>query len=227
MVIDGGTATTSDDTLKNELKKLVFINVLVLTHIDSDHIAGLIKFIKNPYFNSAQIGTYWFNSKNIKFLRNSENISLGQAKTFEELLIDKGLLKGTWSQDIYIGVTPQVPPGISIEVLSPTAEVLNELYEKWPDLSEEYYKKLTDLNISNDIVASQISKGSLLHLAAKDDKPERSVSEDIFNSSSIAFVLRTFDLSILFLGDAHSEIIKNALSGKGYSVIKRLEVDLV
>ncbi|MGY4537412.1 beta-lactamase superfamily II metal-dependent hydrolase [Mucilaginibacter sp. UYNi724] len=227
MVIDGGTAKTYDDTLKLELRKLAFIDILVLTHIDSDHIAGLIKFIKDPFFKTSQIGKYWFNSKNIKFLRNSEKISFGQAKSFEELLIDKGEIKGKWSEDIYIGVTPALPPGIIIEVLSPTADVLKELYSKWPDLSDDYNKKLTDINIANRIVPSQIGKGSLPDLAAKDDNPEKSVSQDLFNSSSIAFVLQTFDLSIFLLGDAHPEIIKQVMISNGYSVEKRLKVDLV
>jgi beta-lactamase superfamily II metal-dependent hydrolase len=227
MVIDGGTAKTYDDTLKRELSKLPFIDVLVLTHIDSDHIAGLIKFIKNPLFEPSKIGRYWFNSKNIKFLRNSEKISLGQAKTFEELLIDKGEIKQKWAEDILVGVTPALAPGIAIEILSPTADVLADLYEKWPNLSDEYNKKLNDLNIANRVVGSQIGKGTLPDIAKKDDKPEKSVGEDVFNSSSIAFVLGTFDLSVLFLGDAHPEIIKQAMINKGYSILNRLKIDLV
>ncbi|GGG88319.1 hypothetical protein GCM10007415_22920 [Parapedobacter pyrenivorans] len=227
MLIDGGTAQTYDNTLKNELRKIEFIDVLVLTHVDSDHIAGLIKFFKSPFFKPSQIGKYWFNSKNIKFLRNSETISLSQAKTLEELLIDKGELKEKWAEDIYIGVTPVVPPGISIEVLSPTKDVLDDLYGKWPDLSAEYNKKLRDINISSSIASSQIDRGSLADLAENDDTPEKSIFEDLFNSSSIAFVLRTFDLSVLLLGDSHTELIKQALISKNYSVQKRLKVDLV
>lgn len=227
MIIDGGTAKTYDDTLKRELKKIVFIDLIVLTHIDSDHIAGLIKFLKDPFFKSSQIGKYWFNSKNIKFLRNSENISLSQAKTFEELLIDKGEVKGKWSEDIFIGVKPTLPPGIDIEILSPTADILLELFKKWPDLSDEYNKRLTNQTIGNRFVPSQLVKGNLPDLAAKDDRPEKSVSEDLFNSSSIAFVLQTIDFDVLFLGDAHPEIIKQAMINKGYSTLNRLKVDLV
>jgi len=156
MLIDGGTAKTYDDTLKNEVRKLEFIDVLVLTHIDSDHIAGLIKLIRSPFFKPSQIGKYWFNSKNIKFLRNSENISLGQAKTFEELLIDKGELKEKWAEDVCVDVTPMLPSGVYIEVLSPTNEILEELYKKWPDLSNEYNKKLENINIAAHVAPSQI-----------------------------------------------------------------------
>lgn len=227
MLIDGGTAKTFDDTLKKEVRKLELIDVLVLTHIDSDHIAGLIKLIKSPFFKPSQIGKYWFNSKNIKFLRNSENISLGQAKTFEELLIDKGELKEKWAEDVYIDVTPMLPSGISIEVLSPTNEILEELYKKWPDLSNEYNKKLENINIAAHVAPSQISRGSLANLAEQDDQPEKTIIEDLFNSSSIAFVLQTFDLSVLFLGDSHPELIKQAMMSKGYSVQKKLKVDIV
>jgi beta-lactamase superfamily II metal-dependent hydrolase len=226
MVIDGGTAATFQDVLKNEIKSVPFINIMVLTHIDSDHIGGLIKFVKNAYFKPDQIGKYWFNSKNIKFLSSGENISYGQAKTFEELLVDKGEIKAKWLEDIYVGISPQLPDGIEIEILSPSKEILEKLYANWPDLSDEYSQKLKDIGIFNEKV-SQIERGSLEDLAVADDTSEKSIMEDIFNSSSIAFVFKTFDLSILFLSDAHPYFIEQTLKAKGYSIGNKLKVDLV
>lgn len=226
MIIDGGTAKTYDKYLKNEIKNLRFIDLLVLTHIDSDHIAGLIKFFKNPFFIPEQIGKYWFNSKNITFLHIGENISYDQAKTLEELLIEKDNVKEKWTDGIFYGTTPELPSGIEVEILSPTEDVLRELYSKWPDLSEYYYPKIADLGIST-IVESQLNRGSLETLAAQDDQPEKSVSADIFNSSSIAFIFRTFDLSVLLLGDAHPDLIKQTMTAKGYSKERKLKVDIV
>jgi beta-lactamase superfamily II metal-dependent hydrolase len=226
MVIDGGTATTFQEVLKKELKLIPFIDLMVLTHIDSDHIGGLIKFIKNAHFKPEQIGKYWFNSKNIKFISNGDNISYGQAKTFEELLIDKGEIKEKWMEDIYLGVKPQLPDGIGIEIFSPSKEILEKLYANWPDLSDEYNNKLRDIGIFNE-KKSQIERGSLEELALADDSPEKSVMEDLFNSSSIAFIFKTFDLSVLFLADAHPNFVEQALRWKGYSVDNKLKVDLV
>lgn len=75
VLIDGGTSTTYQQTLKKELKHIPFIDIVVLTHIDADHIGGLIKLVKNVQFAPDSIGRYWFNSKNITFISNSENIS--------------------------------------------------------------------------------------------------------------------------------------------------------
>lgn len=226
ILIDGGTAKTFEKVLKKELKKISTINIIILTHIDSDHIGGLIKFVKHALFNPAQIEKYWFNSKNIKFLKLGDNISSGQAKTFEELLIDKGEIKDKWTQEIVIGSKPLLPNGLNIDIISPSKEILEKLYKEWPDLSEEYNKKLEDITISTNKL-SQIIRGSLLTLALADDKPDKSIMDDIVNSSSIAFIFTTFDISILFLGDAHPYLIQQTLSSKGYSKENKLKIDFV
>jgi beta-lactamase superfamily II metal-dependent hydrolase len=226
ILIDGGTPGTFEEVLKKELKNIPLINIMILTHIDSDHIGGLIKFVKHAFFNPEQIEKYWFNSKNIKFTTVGENINSGQAKTFEELLIDKGSIKEKWAENIFVGSEPKMPDGITVEIVSPSKKILDELFEKWPDLSGEYNKKLEDLAISA-IKSSQIERGTLENLAMADDTPNKTISQDIFNSSSIAFILRTFDLSGLFLGDAHPHFLEETLTSKGYSKDKKLTVDFV
>lgn len=225
MLIDGGTSKTFDSSLKQQLKEISFIDVVVLTHIDSDHIGGLLKFVKHAQFDPRKVGRYWFNSKNIKFITDGENISYGQAKSFEELLIDKGEIKEKWTDGVYIGSTPLMPKGISIEILSPTIEVLDKLNKDWPELDEEHINKLDDISIS-DIKPSQVDRGKLEELAFADDRPEKTIMGDLFNSSSIAFVLKTFDLNILFLGDSHPDLIKKQMELAGYSS-KKLKVDIV
>ncbi|WP_289666006.1 ComEC/Rec2 family competence protein [Flavobacterium panacagri] len=226
ILIDGGTAKTFEDVLKKELKKISFIDIVVLTHIDSDHIAGLIKFVKHAFFKPSQIGKYWFNSRNIKFISKGDNISSGQVTTFEELLIDKGDIKDKLEEEIIIGSKPMLPEGISIEIISPSREILDKLYLKWPDLSSEYLKKMEDISISSTVKPSQIDRGTLQDLALLDDSPDKDIMADIINSSSIAFILKTFDMSILFLGDAHPHLIEQILSAK-YSIENKLVVDYV
>lgn len=225
IVIDGGTPGTFEEVLKKQLRALPVINLMILTHIDSDHIGGLIKFVKNSFFNPDQVERYWFNSKNIRFTRIGDNISTGQAKTLEELLIDRGNIKDKWHEDIIVGSDPALPEGIEIEILSPSQEILDELYKKWPDLSEVYNKKLEDLAISS-LKPSQVPRGSLQDLALADDTPQKDIFQDIFNSSSIAFIMKTFDKKILFLGDAHPHFLEQTLEKK-YSAINKLKVDYV
>ncbi|ACT95401.1 ComEC/Rec2 family competence protein [Dyadobacter fermentans] len=226
ILIDGGTAKTFNAPLKSILKNLSFIDIVILTHIDSDHIGGLIKFVKSDSFNPDKIGQYWFNSKNIKFISAGENISYEQAKTFEELLIDKGAIKSKWSDDVYIGKTPCLPEGLDIEILSPSNEVLTKLNEHWPEISDDYKDKLQDITISG-IKPSQLGRGKLEDLALADDTPEKTILADLGNSSSIAFALRTPDLSILLLGDSHPHLIQQSMKMAGYSTEKKLKVDIV
>jgi len=226
MLIDGGTSSTFDLSLKRALKEIPKIDVVVLTHIDSDHIGGLIKFIKHAYFRPEQVGQYWFNSKNLRFINTGDQISYGQAKSFEELLIEKGEIKEKWTEELYVGKIPNMPEGIAVEILSPTTDVLDKLNQGWLELSDEYQRKLVDISIA-EFKSSQLDRGSLEKLALADDRPEKTIIGDLFNSSSLAFVLKTFDLSIFFMGDAHPYLIKEQMEMIGYSSSKKLQVDLV
>ncbi len=225
MLIDGGTSATFHPVLKKEIKQLEYIDLVVLTHIDSDHIGGLIKYIKSPNFDHEKVGQFWLNSKNLRFVGDGSDISYGQAKTLEELLIDHQVPTEKIKTDIYVGCVPALPNGIEIELLSPTLEVLSKLEERWPELSDEYKDKLKTLQISG-LKPSQIPRGDLLALASAEDTPQKTILGDIVNSSSIAFVLRSFDLKILFLADSHPHQIMNELD-KTYSSTNRLAVDLV
>lgn len=178
IVIDGGPPGTFEEILKKELKLIKRINIMVLTHIDSDHIGGLIKFIKNPFFETEKVERYWFNSKNIKFTTIGENINTGHAKNFEELLIERGDIKNKWSENIIVDSKPEMPDGITVDIFSPSSEILERLYQKWPDLNDEFTKKLADIAISA-ISKSQIERGALEDLAKDDDTPNKTIFSDI------------------------------------------------
>jgi beta-lactamase superfamily II metal-dependent hydrolase len=226
MLIDGGTAGTFKEVLASEIRNLAFIDIVILTHIDSDHIGGLIKYIKSAYYDPKKVGRFWFNSKNIRFINSGENISFKQAISLEEALILKKELKTKWAEDIVVGGLLDIPPGIEIEIVSPTKQILDNLYRSYPDLSAEFQKKLQDILIAKNPV-SQISKGALPDLASEEFKPQKSVEADIVNSSSIAFILRTFDCKVLFLADSNPKVVLEALEAKEYSKENKLQVDLV
>lgn len=226
IVIDGGTASTYDTVLKHELKALPKIDLLILTHIDSDHIKGLIKFIKSSYFDPNQVLQYWFNSKNIKFITTGENISYGQATDFEKLLVKKKVNLDRITEGIIVGNTIVLGEGISAVILSPTQVILDRLYKDWEELKVQIVSPINDVPISK-IVQSQIGRGKLEVLALEKFKPDRTVLSDIFNSSSIAVILMTFDLQLLLLGDSRPEIIIEELQRLQYSITKKLKVDYV
>lgn len=207
ILIDGGTATTFDFSLRAELQKLTTIDLLILTHIDSDHIGGIIKFLKNSIFDKIEVKKYWINCRNlIAAGSSSDNISYGEAKNLEELLIDKKENRSKFDQVITTQSSVNVFNGLTFTVLSPTPEIIEKINVDWKDLSEEYQKKLKNVPITGAIF-SQVSKGTLVDLSNQAFTPQKTIENDIFNSSSIALLIEGQDFSFLSLADSRPEVI--------------------
>jgi len=226
MLIDGGTASTFDYSLSKELKQIKTIDLLILTHIDSDHIAGLIRFIKNSLFNKIAIKKYWINAANLLKITSGNKISYDQGKSIEELLIEKDEPKKKWEDKIQFYNNFELASGIEAVILSPTEVMLNLLYEKWPELSDEVKNKLSNVLIAGG-AKSQIGKGVLEDLSKKPYAPIKSLENDIFNSSSIAIYLKLIDCSFLLLGDSRPEIVVDSLKKIGKTNDNKLVVDYV
>ena len=226
ILIDGGTANTFDYFLSKELKNINTIHLLVLTHIDSDHIAGLIRFMKNTLFDKIEIKKYWINTPNLLKVSSGSKISYNQGKTFEKLLIEKGEQNTKWKDKIESFTRIELAQGIETEILSPTEGVLKNLFDKWPEISTERNDSLTNVPISGG-AESQVKKGSLEELANKPFAPDKTIENDVFNSSSIAFVLKLIDCSILLLGDSRPEILVESLKKMGKTNKGKLVVDYV
>jgi beta-lactamase superfamily II metal-dependent hydrolase len=228
ILIDGGTSQTFEFSLRKELQSVKVIDLLVLTHIDSDHIGGIINFIRNSIFENITVNRYWINCKNlIEAGPKSDKISYGQAKDLEELLIERKEDPKKFSEKITSEINCELSSGIHIDILSPTAEVIENLNKNWLKLNSEYQKKLQKLSISSN-VRSQLLKGSLQSLAIASFHPQKTVEADVFNAASIAFILRSPDVSLLTLADSRAEIVVEKLISMGYnSSDNKLIVDYV
>ena len=101
ILIDCGYAETYDKFLKNDLFEIAQrnerISLMIVTHIDSDHISGAIKFIEdNNKERFIEIDEVWFNGyrhlqiskKNDVELRDSEKDILER-----EIALGKSFLK--------------------------------------------------------------------------------------------------------------------------------------
>lgn len=226
ILVDGGTSNSYKKTLKNKLQELSQINLLVLTHIDSDHIKGIIKFIQGPLFLNQEVKKYWFNSKNLPFLLSGENISYTQAISLEKLLLNSGELESKFADVPIFPADFNLAEGITARIISPTQECIDRLYNFWPDLLDEYNSDIEDVKISSSPV-SQLEKGTLEALALLEIAPDKSIETDIINSSSIAFIIKMPDLTLLLLGDARPEIYIQGLVDLGYSTTNRLKANYV
>ncbi|QDF67098.1 MBL fold metallo-hydrolase [Shewanella sp. SNU WT4] len=237
ILIDGGTSTTFKygprqrydgalckvlDELKN---KGQHIDLAVLTHIDDDHIHGLIKAFETPDYLNKLVKSIWFNSSrlitqhfnapeipenNILLADDSPQTSVKQGKELEALLDEIGCKR---VPVIKAGQVHSVGP-FKLTVLSPSQNQLERLLHKWPSEEESGATSAHD----NDYQLS------LEEIWAAD---EFESDTSIYNGSSIAFLLEIDKIKMLFLGDAHDQVVVESLRGLGFNEQNKLDLNLV
>lgn len=221
ILVDGGTAQTYRYSLKNELKDISQINLLILTHIDSDHIAGLISFFKSSLIDSIKIDEIWMNNPDLVEVNTGELISVKQGDNLKKMILKKKpevILSQISTSDKTINRL-----GIDFTFLSPTPEIVTELYERWESLRLLDKQKVKKNISSNKEAYTQ----PLEELSKVSFSPDKSISDDIFNASSVSFILRCPDISLLLLADSRPEVISKSLRELGINEQNPLEIDYV
>lgn len=225
ILIDGGRGRfcfrklcSFEEKLKKEAKK---INAVILTHIDHDHIDGILKLFSKEDFDFSLVNQIWFNfgaklNKSLKsespklnvFLENGgTSISWKEGKDLEEVLREKNI---KWESFVKEGDEFEIG-GARFIILSPSIEGLKDLVrygvkekDKTTQISSrcDYEKSIQELN-----------------------EKEFEGKVTITNKSSIAFLFEYKEVKILFLGDADSADIVSALERRGYSKEKKLKIN--
>lgn len=237
ILIDGGPSTTFRygtkqrysgplcEVLDDIKKKGQSIDLAILTHIDDDHIHGLIRAFEKPGYLAELVKMIWFNSSrlitntfnvaeipenNILLANNSPQTSVQQGKNLEALLDEIGCVRAPL---IMAGQVYDLAP-FTLTVLSPERFQLERLLHKWPT---EVDSGATSSH-GNDYDLS-------LEEIWADDKFDSDPS--IYNGSSIAFLLEVENKAMLFLGDAHDQVVADNLRALGYSDDNKIKLDLV
>lgn len=219
ILVDAGTASTFDRYLKRELEKIKKIDLLVLTHIDSDHIGGLLKLFNNSLIETLDIVEIWINYPDLVNINQGGLIGFDQANKLKDLIFQKKenvILKEISTSERYIN-----RDGIIFTIISPTQEILDSLYENWDFGENESDVKIgiaSDYDSYND---------SLEELSKRPFKPNKTVDQDLVNASSISFIITCQDKNILLLGDSRSEIIEQELDILKYNENTPLLCDYV
>lgn len=232
IIIDGGigstyfenkTRTNGDlhhliKTIRENSQK---VDLLILTHIDDDHIGGILKWFSKDKVAYDLIDKVWFNSgKTIaEYFQIAENkelelrleilddnfTSVKQGKVFEDYIEEHNI----WDKKIIIKGNDQEINGVKIQILSPTNKKLEKLLTEFKKPKNNYFTSggKSDWNISlSDFIKEENS-----------NKYKFDEDDSVPNGSSIAFALTFNEKNYLFLGDSHPTDIIESLNDLGFS----------
>lgn len=238
LLIDGGPAETFGQLngyakplrlLLEELKENEeLIDLAVITHVDDDHIGGVLAAMSFDDYLPSLVKEFWFNSfglisSAIKQNSDSKNevagITGNDTKTSitQGVTLEEKLNKLNWyKQAIHNELPPITRSGLEFTILSPSIKTLRRLGKAWeheyPPADKETAKAESD------------HKFPFSHFLNEDIfKSDRSIP----NGSSIAFILKIDDLKILLLADSYASTIERKLKSLGYSPAKPFECNIV
>lgn len=209
----------------NEVNSDHKIDLLILTHVDDDHVGGLLKWFEQDQDVAKMVGKIWFNSGRLiseyfnqkeqadhdiaLSVRDGNNTSIKQGMTFETYAVSNSL----WERKLILQGQVHTAFGLTFTILSPSEDGLRLLLDKW-----EAENSSLNTSTSNDY-----SKSITEHI--KDDK----FIEDnaVHNGSSIAFILHCGTKNFLFLADAHPSVIVEGLLRLNVDASRRLSAEFV
>jgi beta-lactamase superfamily II metal-dependent hydrolase len=230
ILIDGGTEKGNlyTQTLQKEIAQILSlreqIDLWIITHIDDDHIGGILRLIRDePLVNNINWDTcqIWFNYAPCDYDTGLEKTglkSVRQGMLIRDFLRSKAKLNenitdATGKTDLF---------GLSLTVLSPDHKSFSELITIWEkqEVSIRSRKSSTFKASKSSDYAIQLTDFD--HSVFTEDGSEE-------NASSIALLLEYKDAKILLTADSHPSILANSLRKLGYSNEpgKRLQLSLM
>lgn len=154
IVIDGGKSTIAIRTRYDKIPLDEIIDLLVVTHIDSDHIAGIIALVKHMKENgeSHRLKQVWFNFPKKE---ETDEYSVAEGNELASLLL--GIDGVCWNNNISELLDSTIEVGdMKLRVLAPDHDVADEYKPNNPDelgvYPEDWHVNLRTLidNVDDD-----------------------------------------------------------------------------
>lgn len=214
------------------------IELVVLTHVDTDHVDGLVRLFAEPPPWPFVVRDVWFNGW--RHLEQAHGLLGGRQGEFFSALLAQRLDADRWNRAfdggpvVVLDDAPlprvEVPGGLSLTLLSPTPQKLDRMRKAWK-------KDMRDFDAGDLEAAWQVLSGrrqylptdgllgstpELDELLEKQSRPDNTAA----NGSSIAFLAEHTDSgrSCLFLADAHPDAVsaslRRLLAERGESVLR-------
>lgn len=235
VIIDGGT-TRSYPALRSRILNLNLkqpqIELLVITHVDLDHIGGAVKLLQDRELR-VRYDDIWFNG--YRHLVQAADM-LGPVDG-EKLTLEIVTQKLAWNGAFNGGAvltpvngppaTRTLPGGLVLTLLSPTPTQLDALKPKWE-------KSVIDAGLVPGLVGTGLpdeTAGAPSDMLGDEDdldvwanKPFKCDSAEP-NGSSIALLAEYEGVRILLAGDAHPDVLVASLARMPGVKNGRLPVD--
>lgn len=231
IMIDGGTPRNYRKNLSPELDVLrdagESVDLLVTTHIDDDHIGGIVKYfsdgradksiVKKVWFNSGELLKKYFDSgsepnRTVRLLRNDvTDMSVRQGVSLEAEIKRLSI----WDHPVLLSGHKEDLAEMDITLVSPNLEALALLNEKWQTEKSDVVSMSGE---QHDDFAFTIKE-----LASREFKQDKSIP----NGSSIALSIKAGSKAILMLADAHPSVIVEGLKQIQDDQGNRIKYDFV
>lgn len=205
VIIDSGEVCDELVTLIDSIQKAgEKIDLLVITHYDSDHIKAIINILEslNAADRKKLVKKVWFNATKVGYHGNEQKLSASDATEFSRLLLEADI---RWVSELKTGDIEKIDEGLSLEVID-GGEIF-QLSEDGKLLGNE--KKDWDTSFNE------------LEQYLDDDVLDESKT----NSQSAILVLHANGKDVLLPGDAIPQMLSKALDE--YRKDKTLKFDLV
>ena len=200
-------------------EKAVF-DLLVVTHIDADHIAGVLKMLSDPK-RPIRFREIWFNAYHHLVEGEWETFGPEQGDRLSDILVDAGERWNTSFGGAAVmvandGGLPVIDTGgLRLTLLSPTRRKLVDLEREWKKwLDSEGLGRTKPPRERSDtarlVPEGYEAFGGTPDVAALAEVPDRE-DTSAANGSSIAFAAEYDGKRVLLAGDAHPSVLVEAL----------------
>lgn len=241
ILIDGGPINAWPE-VSARLEKLPAgdqgVELLVISHVDTDHIEGLIRLMAEP------VGRWpiapeeiWFNGW--RHIEEANTLG-GREGEFLSALIHRRAFD-LWNASfdgkaVCTGKLPgdvvELADGMKLTLVSPNATALAKLKKDWEKSVDKWEIDPGDLDDAWDqlVEENKFHPGEDLTLGPGDITDElldllKGRDSSTANGSSIGFLAEYEGMSCLLLADAHARVVCESLRNLGYTEDEPLKVD--